>query len=96
MKFLTAIINSWPYTFGNTETNKGIGSGSAAFGRPYYPLASGQYGPAYNVKRNLDTNSNAGLVLAQSLPSVDLRANGLYFSGDFSLLPLNSQDAGNI
>jgi len=91
-KFIT---ETGPYTYGATRTDRNIGSNNQAFGRPYMPVESGQYGPRYNVRGNLDSYASAGLVIAQSLPSVSLRANGVYFAGAFGTTALSGDGPGN-
>lgn len=82
------------YVFG--PNTLGIGVGNAALVRPQPPLVGGQpYGPKYNVHKSINTFAPAGtnpgpLPLG---PQVDLRANGVYLSGDMALMALADFEA---
>lgn len=89
--FLSKIFGDGPYTFFGTRTDRGYGSENNAFGRPYAPIESGQYGSRYNVRRDMSPLPMQGdLIVYQSLPSVDLKANAVYFGGTFQSTSLNA------
>jgi hypothetical protein len=88
-RFIESITRTGPYTVGKTRTDRGYGSSPYAFGRPYSPPSQGQYGPRYNVRSLIAPLPRHGaLIVAQSLPKVDLRGNALYFAGSFGTSPL--------
>jgi hypothetical protein len=93
---IISIFKIGPYTYGATRTDRNIGSNNEAFGRPYLPIESGLYGPRYNVKRDFAPMGGGSIISAQALPKVDIRGNGIYFAGDFSLTALSGDATGNI
>jgi hypothetical protein len=89
-KFI-AIFRNGPYTAGTTRTDRGYGAEPNSFGRPYAPIASGLYGPRRNVQKSFNVLPMQGdLIVAQSLPKVDLRGNAVYFAGTFGNTPLTA------
>lgn len=66
----------------------GIGAGDMAFLQPTTLPIDSIYGPRYNVRGDLDPQAPGFVKLAQQFVPVSLLANGVYFSGDFSLQAL--------
>lgn len=76
------------YVFG--PNTLGIGVENAALVRPMPPIAGGQpYGIKYNILGSIKTHEQAAqFPLAKFGPDVDLRANGVYLSGQIDLMAL--------
>ncbi len=77
------------FRYKNTPDNIGVGVENIALSRPHGPVMGGTYGPAYNVRKSVDILSKGFVQLAQDLPTVDLRANGVYLSGEMALQALS-------
>jgi hypothetical protein len=76
----------------------GIGVDNFALQLPYTNPMWSIYGPRYNVQRDLAPLTGGYQKLAQDLPNVDLRADGVYLSGQIALQALsdfNNQNKGN-
>lgn len=82
------------YVFG--RTGFGVGAGNMGFSRPSTLPVDSKYGPRRNVLHNIALYQPNVLITAQSLPAVDLLANGLYFHGTIALGALGpGQSPGN-
>jgi len=77
------------YKYKQNQTGLAIGSDGLALLRPHGPILGGTYGPRYNVKRNIDILRPAFIQEGQALPSIDLRGQGAYLSGEMALQKLS-------
>lgn len=80
-----------PYFYVQGPVNLGVGVDNVGLVRPHDPIPSGSYRPRYMVHRNMDLVFPGALTEAQSLPTVDIKANGAYLAGTWGLDPLSKQ-----
>lgn len=83
------------YDFVYGRTGYGIGVENMGFVKPQTDPIDSIYGPAYNVRGQLMSLKPGFLKIAHQFVPVDLRANGVYFSGDFALQALSDFNNGN-
>lgn len=81
-----------PYSYIPGPRDLGIGVGNEALVRPHPYPTTGKWGPRYNVQKPLDVHARAFVLPAQSLPNVDLKANGVALSGTWALTPLSGNE----
>lgn len=80
---------SGPYQYIPGPNTLGIGVDNMALVRPGIGTDEPHYGKRYNVRKSFSPlMGGAQFPLAQSGPMVDLRANGVYMSGELALAQL--------
>lgn len=89
-------MRNGPYEYLPGYTGFGVGSENESFQRPTTIPIDSQYGPRYNVKGNIAPQSPGYLKMGQSLVPVDLKGQGVYFSGDIALQALSDFQKGLI
>lgn len=85
-----------PYDYIPGPNTLGIGVDNMALVRRPIAVDMPNYGPRYNVTRSFaPLTGGAQFPLAVSGPMVDLRANGVYISGDMALAALTDFNKEN-
>ena len=84
------------YNYIATPNTLGIGVDNLAFVRPPIATDFNTYGKRYNVRSDIRPLEGAGqFPLYVSGPTVDLRANGVYLSGEMALGALTEYKRAN-
>ena len=82
-------MGTFPYSYRAGPDRLGIGVDNMALVRPGIGIDEPVYGPRYNVRRSFEPFRGAAqFPLAVSGPATDLRASGVYMSGDMALAAL--------
>lgn len=84
---LTDLLNG-PYRYRAGSNTLGIGVENFALEQPGRAIDQDFNSPRYNIRKELKTNFPTFPNMGQALPSVDLRANGVYLSGEIELAAL--------
>ena len=88
-------MRSFPYFYRPGPDRLGIGVDNFALERPGIPVDEPIYGSRYNVRKSFaPLMGGSQFPLAPAVPAVDLRANGVYISGDMALQALADFNAG--
>lgn len=77
-----------PYKFRWTPDNRGIGTDALAFEQPGIAIQQNFNLPRYNVRGEIGPYEGGYVKLAQDVPSVSLRGDGVYLAGDLQLQAL--------
>lgn len=73
------------YNYISGPRDVGVGVENMAFVQPGLAVSMNFYAPRYNVRGDLMPLSGAYMLTNQSVPNVDLRADGVYLSGTIEL-----------
>ena len=85
-----------PYAYIAGPDTLGIGVDNLAFMRPDFPIDMPIYGHRYNVRESFAPLRGAGnFPLANIGPTTDIRANGVYMSGNLALQVLTQFNKDN-
>lgn len=84
---LTAIVNG-PYRYRAGPNTLGIGTENLALEQPGRAIDQDFNSARYNIRKEFKTQFPTFPNMGQALPSVDLRASGVYLSGDLELAAL--------
>lgn len=77
-------------------TGFGVGTGNQAFQRPTTIPVNQFYSERYNVKGAINPQAPGYVKMGQSLVTVDLKGQGVYFAGDMALQQLSDFQKGLI
>ena len=88
---LTDIING-PFRYRAGPSTLGIGAENMALVNPGIPADLNFYGSRYTPGRSMDIRAPLIQQEAQSLPSGDIRGNGVYIPGEYDLAGLTESE----
>ncbi len=77
-----------PYLYVDNPRDIGVGVANLAPVQPGLAYSADQYAPRYNIRRNMEILEGGYGAPIPSYPETDLRANGVYLSGDIALASL--------
>ncbi len=82
------------YQYRAGPSTLGIGVLNLALEQPGRAVDQDFWSPRYNIRGALSTHFPTVPNMGQALPAYDLRANGVYLSGDIALVGLTLEGAG--
>lgn len=82
------VARNTPYHFRPGVRGIGIGAENMALIQPTTLPVDSIYAPRYNVQRSMYSYSGGALKLAQELPFVSVKGQGVYLSGEMAMQAL--------
>lgn len=81
-------MRNGPYSYTSRYRDIGQGAEIFALSGPVIPISATAYGPRYNIRGSINPILGAAAYSPKFGPKVDIKANGVYLSGDLSLQAL--------
>lgn len=87
-EFISRLFNGI-YSYRETPSTLGVGVENMALRQPGLAISMNYYAPKYNVRGDLGPWKPGYVKYYQDMPFRDLRADGVYMSGDLALAALS-------